>query len=302
MHADNITSLVVNKLSDNQICILGDYNLSNVSWSGSFSNSGLTPLNVISTHESYFIDSLLSLNLIQVNSFVNKLDRILDLIFISDNLIYDIAECFSPITSCDKHHVPLILNFKFYEFPSAVPDDRISFNFVACDFDKINSLLMEFEWDNLLSSSDVSRCYHIFKTLMLDFCLNNIPVVKKKPYRLPWYNFNLKKLKNLRNKFFRKFKLTGCQISLAKYQRYSRDFNCLDKFLYRNYILGMEENIKSNPKAFWHFIKSKRSNSTIPSAVFMMKSLLAHQTTWRTCLRNFSVQILLLTKRICRLA
>lgn len=68
-HANNISSLVTNKLGDNHLCVLGDFNLCNVSWSGSFSNFGLTPMNVTAYHESYLLDNILSLNLMQINNF-----------------------------------------------------------------------------------------------------------------------------------------------------------------------------------------------------------------------------------------
>ncbi|XP_017467809.1 PREDICTED: uncharacterized protein LOC108360135 [Rhagoletis zephyria] len=251
-HADNIMSLVLNKLGDDHLCVLGDFNLCNVSWSTSFSNAGLSPINVNASHEVYFIDSLLSLNLLQINNFVNKLDRILDLIFISDNIKCNIEVCHNPITPSNMHHVPLLLKF----------------NYAACDYPKLNRLLGELNWESLLSCPDVAKCFATFKSVISDFCFKFIPLIRKRPYKLPWYNRDLKKLKNLRNKFYNKFKASGSQFFFEKYQVHLKKFNCLNKFLYRNYILGIESNIKEDPKSFWHFIKSKKNNSSIPSAVF----------------------------------
>lgn len=178
-HADNISSLVLNKLGNNHLCILGDFNLSNISWSASFSNYGLTPTNVTAYHESYLLDSLLSFNLVQINNFVNKLNRILDLIFISDNINCKIEECYFPISRCDKHHVPLVLNFEFYNFFTLPSAEVLSFNYSACNFSKLNSLLSDIDWECVLASSDVSNCFTTFKTIVHQFCVSNIPVIKK---------------------------------------------------------------------------------------------------------------------------
>ncbi|XP_036347939.1 uncharacterized protein LOC118757324 [Rhagoletis pomonella] len=268
-HADNINSLVLNKLGDSHLCVLGDFNLCNVRWSDTFSNFGLTPNNITAPHESYLIDSLLSLNLNQINKYVNKLDRILDLIFVSDNIICNIEKCYCPMSQSDMHHLPLILKFELYKFLKSAPVKQVIFNYKSCDFGKLNNSLSMLNWDELLSGQDVSNCYYSFKTALVDLCRENVPILKNKPHKLPWYNRELKKLKNPRNKFFKKFKVTGNQIFFDKYQKYAKDFNCLDKFLYKNYILGVELNIKSSPKAFWQFIKSKKCGSCIPSTVFL---------------------------------
>lgn len=41
-HTDNIVHFVHNNLADNHLCVFGDFNLPNISWSGCFSNLGLT--------------------------------------------------------------------------------------------------------------------------------------------------------------------------------------------------------------------------------------------------------------------
>lgn len=85
-HVDNIASLVVDNLNDDHLCVLGDFNLCNVRWCSDSNNSDLLPNNIVTNHETYFVDSLLSLNLKQINCFPNNLNRLLDLIFVTDNI------------------------------------------------------------------------------------------------------------------------------------------------------------------------------------------------------------------------
>ncbi|XP_017474320.1 PREDICTED: uncharacterized protein LOC108364946 [Rhagoletis zephyria] len=102
--SENIVNLC-EKNEDCNICILGDFNLSDLVWSDLQFNGILTPTNVNRSHEMYFMDSLLSLNLIQINTLFNKLGKILDLVFV--NIIFNLFECAFPISKTDKHHVPL---------------------------------------------------------------------------------------------------------------------------------------------------------------------------------------------------
>lgn len=88
-----------------------------------------------------------------------------------------------------------------------------------------------------------------------------------KVHKLPWYTKGLKKLKNLRNKFYKQFKVTGDVHYKILYEHYMREFNFLDKFLYKQYLLNFETSIKNNPKRFWNFIRSKKSSSDYPSVM-----------------------------------
>lgn len=53
-----------------------------------------------------------------------------------------------------------------------------------------------------------------------------------------------------------------------EYLRHSKEFKALSKVLKRNYVRKFESDIKSNPRSFWRYVKSKKSCSIIPSNVF----------------------------------
>ncbi|XP_017465381.1 PREDICTED: uncharacterized protein LOC108358512 [Rhagoletis zephyria] len=84
-HVDNIIALQ-SEISAHQLCVLGDFNLSNITWTYFHNNMYLTPSNISSNTESYLVDNLLRIDLPQVNGFSNSLNQILDLIFVSDNI------------------------------------------------------------------------------------------------------------------------------------------------------------------------------------------------------------------------
>lgn len=86
------------------------------------------PTNLSSPFKTYFIDKILSLNLLQTNRFGNNLDKILDLIFFNENFNFSLYKCLVPISPSDMHHVALVLKLEFYAFREAVLEEKITFN------------------------------------------------------------------------------------------------------------------------------------------------------------------------------
>lgn len=73
----------------------------------------------------------------------------------------------------------------------------------------------------------------------------------------PWYNADLRKLRNKRNNEYTN-KMKG---QMNRYECIKLEFDLLNKRLYDQYLQKLSKNIKSNPKKFWSFIKSQRSSS-----------------------------------------
>lgn len=262
-HIENVAALVPQNV-DNGFILLGDFNLPKLVWTFFPETSYLYANNVNHAHEINFIDGLCSFDLAQINPFYNSLRRYLDLIFISKNFKFTIEKCNNQIVSTDAHHVALYLNVELYTF-SKSNNLEVSYDFSNCDFDLINQLISEIDWITLFKGKSVLCCYIIFKETIVNICRENIPLLKPKVYKIPWYTPGLKKLKNLRNKFHKAYKSTNSALYNQKYLYYSREFTFLNKFLYKQYVTDFESRIKNNPRAFWHYIESKKSRSDYPS-------------------------------------
>lgn len=266
-HIQNIVSLTT-RYCDYEIVIFGDFNLSTVNWSLLPESEFLSPSNVNRTFEINVIDSFFSLDLVQVNKCFNRLGKILDLVFISKDLKFLIDECVFPFCKSDMHHVALELKFEFYYFSKVNDNVFNGYDFKNCNFNHINLLILEVNWMQMLNDRNASDCYDIFVNIINEICVSNVPLLKPKIHKLPWYTKGLKKLKNLRNKHYKLFKSTDSLNHKQLYEHYLREFNFLNKFLYKQYIIGFENSIKENPKSFWNFIKSKRTSSEYPSKMF----------------------------------
>lgn len=86
-----------------------------------------------------------------------------------------------PIAPADRHHIPLSLKVEFYDFITNQSDARISFNFNACNFQKLNACFLNTNWDSLLSGSDINENFSFFNTNVIEICSNHIPRRVKNP-------------------------------------------------------------------------------------------------------------------------
>lgn len=250
-----------------ELMVFGDFNLSKIVWSKCQDSFFLCPTNVNSAHEITLIDGFLSIDVGQINHFNNSLNRILDLIFVSKNINYTIQSCEHPLSKTDQHHVAVELEIEFFTFQKIEHNVNCYIDYERCDFAKINSSISSIDWVNIFSNKTVTECYNEFINVV--HCSVNEYVYRNsvRVHRLPWYTPGLKKIKNLRNKFYKKYKSMNDGESKRLYDHYSREFSFLNKFLYKQYLLSFQYKIKHNPRSFWHYVQSKKTCSDYPSVM-----------------------------------
>lgn len=124
----------------------------------------------------------------------------------------------------------------------------IDYDYNSCDFDLLNALIYEVDWRHVLGGNIIAICFEEFIKRVNVLVNENVARVKPKVYKLPWYTKGLKKLKNLRSKFYNRFKVSNCPTDGNWYIHYMREYNFLNKFLYNQYIMSYNESLKNNPK------------------------------------------------------
>jgi len=124
----------------------------------------------------------------------------------------------------------------------------------------------------------LESCYDTFLVVILNINKNNARERVHNSFKLPWYTKDLKKLKNLRNKFYKRFLVTQDPGDWNRHLQHKRELEFLNKFLYNQYIASVENGLKSNPNSFWRFINSKKNASSVPSAMFL-GNLPSHSNT-----------------------
>ena len=263
----------ISKLSKpgDYIIVLGDFNLPNITW---FKNPDSCFQIPSSRSESSieFIDSIADLGLFQINSIPNTFGKLLDLVFVDQPEDFNISRLKPLLTPEDNYHPTLEINLYVEIRPSFNSNNNLMvFDFRKADFSKLNELFLSEKWFDYIPfncgnpqiiEDNVS---HFYKVLYKCFKMA-IPMIKKEnTHGPPWNTKHLCKLKNIKNKHYKKYTKSGLSTDYMKYSISRSIYNSENVKCYKNYLSKMKETFKSNPKYFYKFVNSKRRVTGYPS-------------------------------------
>lgn len=253
MFLSSVTS--VNETTGEEMIVIGDFNLGFIEWKQDPSNLYVTstiPSNY-TNNLGYSLIDFMSLNsLLQYNVIKNTNNRTLDLVF-SNMQGAVVRRSVSPICKEDCHHPPLEINFIV---KAHVPLKRVktsSFNFKAANYELINLKLREIRWKELLEPCvDVNVMLGVFYESVQAIIEDNIPKIKHVSQNFPpWYSKTLVRVLNEKEKHRKRFKKYGNPRDEIEYRLLDERARLIMKNCYRKYVYSVENNIRSNPKAFW---------------------------------------------------
>ncbi|XP_075167600.1 uncharacterized protein LOC142239703 [Haematobia irritans] len=166
----------------------------------------------------------------------------------------------------DIYHPTLCISLDSFNLNIASPNSTrmTRLNFRKSDITGLKDALSRIDWlfecDNLVSQ--VSRFYTIFDDLIRSF----VPLCNRRSYLgPPWFTRELRRVRNLRNKMYRRFLLSGNSIDFRNYSVTKSKFVSLNKDCYERYLIRMRYTLNSDPKSFYNFVNSKRRTRTFPS-------------------------------------
>lgn len=268
-HISNINYLVSGLTTNQTPCIFGDFNIGDIDWCYMEEEKILIPFNVTKDDESLVVDSLSSLDLFQINNVRNNLGRILDLTFINNDLKYYIQPADFPLLNNSFHHKALQLHLGYYNFSARNPNLKCkTYNYANANFIGLNDYFTAINWNDVFEGKSLESMYTIFKQILATGTDLFVPYYTRRlNFKLPWHNKRLINLKNVKDKAFKRSRLTGNSDDRAKFLQLRKEHEFLNKFLYRQYITSIESNIKRNSKSFWCYLNSKRKGSALPQCM-----------------------------------
>lgn len=266
-------------LSDNmpnsEFVILGDFNIPDAIWDTQTINSDVHFL----TNPSF---NLLTNQLFsfmcykdwsQYNGIKNHNNRCLDLVISSRPCLVHRAR---PLALPeDAHHPSLSVQCVLARSVRELcPSPRTIRKYFAADYDAVNNRLSNINWRSLLSTTDINSAVDTFYGVLNTVISEYIPEKKitgdsKYPV---WYSSQLIKLIKKKIKVHKKWKCYNRLSDYVKFSELRKKTKELSKDCYNLFISRAETNIKSNPKLFWAFIKSKKSVGGIPDTLYFRGS------------------------------
>lgn len=173
------------------------------------------------------------------------------------------------IVSEDSHHPTLMLTINFDVNASLSADLIYEFDFKKTNFTKLNDKLNLVDWNNFFGFDPLDHAVVLFYNFMFECFLEFIPLKCRviKSIGHPWYDNELRKIRNLRNRSWRGYCISRSQSDLLIYQNLCVSFKDLAAAKYGSYISNIESNLTKNPSDFWKFINSKRCVRGYPSQI-----------------------------------
>ena len=128
------------------------------------------------------------------------------------------------------------------------------FDFNRCNFDLLNSRLRTVNWNTTAVAVTVDQAVAEFYNKFLGILRDTVPIRSRHPRRPtkkpPWWNPELRTLRNqLRNarKRYQNRSSWGNKVTL---EHLESEFARLQDVNFRDYIAGVQDNLKRNPKSY----------------------------------------------------
>lgn len=217
------------------------------------------------------IDGMSLLNMRQLNVARNSLNRTLDLLFVSDEILprCDLVQPPEALIPVDLFHPPLLVIVRcvirtvFLE----LADDRL-LDFSRANFSRLNDALLSVDWSPLYNESDVNNSVRFFTETLTQLFPEFVPAPRPRQ-KPPWSNNHLRHLKRKRASALREYSNNRNPITKAKFNTASSKYKNLNRVLYGRYVVRKQEALKNNPKGFWAFVNEKRKENGLPSSMYL---------------------------------
>lgn len=248
----------INILHDNDILILGDFNISTY-YSCLINGQDNTHVTALNNFMNF-------LNLSQYNLVCNSNVRILDLVL--STFQCHVSKSEDILLKEDIHHPSLVVTFDLgvakpeKKFPS---DFTNTFNFRRANFPLLYQQLFNTDWSFLTLYTDVDVACASFYGYLSHIFENCVPKYKSSMKRNypPWFNATIKKDIRRKEKLWRAYKRDQDLDMLTEFKRLRAKIKLDIKNALVNFTSNAENNINSNPNTFWSYINGKRNVTNI---------------------------------------
>lgn len=209
-------------------------------------------------------------NLNQYNSIVNNRGRLLDLVLSNKDNICVEHEVMA-LLSEDPYHPSISFVFEFGEtLPSNLPANNraVMYNFKKANYIGLYNSFLSVDWSFILDHTDADiACEHFYAEL---FHIIDMYVPKKhhNSHQYPvWFTKGHINDIKLKYRYRLEYKKSRSVSDLNNYKNLRKKVKTNTTQLYNNYLHTVQNSIMNDPKQFWQYVRSKRSNTGIPSTV-----------------------------------
>ena len=161
-------------------------------------------------------------------------------------------------------HKEVICEIRSIRRASPLVTRRSAMNYRRADWDGMRASLRLIPW-TVLDGMPVDDATELFYDLLNATIKDHIPLVQLKRRYPPWFDRDLRSALAEKEAAHRRMKSNRSPQSEAVFQEKRRSFKQISSNKFYDYLSGLVDDMKTNPKRFWTFLKCQKGrNSAIP--------------------------------------
>ena len=134
-------------------------------------------------------------------------------------------------------------------------------NYNKGDYERAKELIHQTDWKDM-AEGGIEQGWHFFKSRMDEICKEVIPLQQTKHKKNMYMNKEAFRLKNRKDKHFRKFMKTNSETDFQRYKTSRNKLRSFTRKLRSSFEKKLTGELKSDPKSFWQYCKSKAKTQT----------------------------------------
>ena len=227
----------------------------------------LVPSRLGSLPAETLFDTTNFLELQQINSVRNNMNRILDFIFVDQLSCVSVVSSSFPLVKIDSYHPALEMSLNIKMVAPLKSNTVVSvYQFLQADYVELDSFFIEVDWSVLLAEKDINNMIQAFYDKLFEGIDLFVPRKIVRDDKFPkWFDKPLRQLIGQKNKLYHKFKRSGIEEDYQAYSNIRREVKYRTDMCYLLYVTQTELLIPENVKHFWSFVNNLRKDSGLPS-------------------------------------
>ena len=255
--------------------IVGDFNYSDIDWVN----------NTSSAKSRQFLDTVNDQFISQHIDFSTHVSGTMpDLVLASsENLILDI-ENNGTIGSSDHTSILVNINSK-----PVIKCEKIGKkDWRKADYDKIKDDVNNVCWSAMFQDKDAEECWIILRDQLHKSTEDHVPVQRpRKPGKPPWMNQQVLRIIRRKKRCWKRYSMHKDNTSHQEYKKAEKFAKNAVRNAKKKFEKSLAKEAKSNPKAFYKYINSKKSNRESIGPLKVNSTLIDTDKDMAETLNNF---------------
>jgi hypothetical protein len=271
--ADEITSGLPAEV---KIHIYGDFNQRSADFIPDAENESIL-LPVVGENETlqFIFDKTASLGLNQINHVKNQQNCFLDFLLTNIDEDFCVTESLLPLWKNEAFHTAIEYSLFVHEHkrPNDFEYEEV-FQYHLANYDNIRHKLNRVDWQTIFKNeANIETSVEIFYKLLFEIIVEQVPLKKVRRHGCSkhpvWYNKQIKKLKNRKQKAHKMYKRDRSNNNLTNYLNICEELSLAIDNAFDEHNSKIELEIKSCPKKFFNYVKTKLKSDNFPSRMHL---------------------------------